>query len=164
MAAKHRTNVTAEPGKLDVVITRDFDPPRELVFKAHTDSELYAQWLGPRRLTTKFTLFEPRAGGSWRFINEDAEGNVYAFHGVYHEVTTLERIISTFEYDGLPEAGHVLLATWKFEALPGGGTRLISQSVYQSVTDRDAMIQEGMMAGVNEGYEKLDDLLAKLQG
>ena len=78
-----------------------------------------------------------------------------------HEVLAPERIISTFEFEGLPEKGHVILGTLKFEALPGNRTRLTSQSVFQSVADRDGMVQAGMERGVNDGYERLDELLAK---
>ncbi len=159
---KNKTTITAEPGKQELFITREFDAPRELVFKAHTDPELYAQWLGPRGLTTTFEIFEPVSGGRYRFIQKDKEGNEYAFHGVSHEVTAPERMIGTFEFEGLPEAGHVILETTRFESLPGNRTRITSQSVFQSVADRDAMIQSGMETGVNEGYEQLDELLATL--
>ncbi len=155
------TTITAEPGKQEVFITREFDAPRELVFRAHTDPELYVQWLGPREITMTLETFEPRDGGSYRYIHKDADGNEYAFHGVNHEVLSPERIISTFEFEGLPEKGHVILETIKFEALPGNRTRLTGQSVFQSVAGRDAMLRSGMERGVNEGYERLDDLLVK---
>jgi len=161
MASKNRTQITAEPGKQEIFITREFDAPRELVFKAHTDPELYVRWLGPRELEMILERFEPRAGGSYRYIHKDQAGNEYAFHGVNHEVLEPERLISTFEFEGLPEKGHVILGTVRLEALPGGRTRLTSQSVFQSVADRDGMLQSGMERGVNEGYERLDDLLAK---
>ena len=145
----------------ELFIVREFDAPRELVFKAHTDPDLYVQWLGPRELTMALERFEPRAGGSYRYIHKDGEGNEYAFHGVNHEVLAPERIISTFEFEGLSEKGHVILETVRFEALTGGRTRLTGQSVFQSVEDRDGMIQAGMERGVTEGYERLDALLEK---
>ncbi len=157
----NKTQITAEPGKQEIFITREFDAPRELVFKAHTDPELYVQWLGLRELTMTLEKFEPRDGGTWRYILEDQAGTKYAFHGVNHEVLAPERIIGTFEFEGLPERGHVVLGTLKFEALPGNRTRLTSQSVFQSVADRDGMIRSGMERGVNEGYDRLDDLLEK---
>jgi len=163
MSTKNKTNITVEPGKQELFITREFDAPRELVFKAYTDPELYGQWLGPRDLTTRFETFEPVSGGKYRFIQKDKDGNEYAFHGVNHEVTAPERIIGTFEFEGLPESGHVVLETSIFEALPGNRTRVTAQSVYQSVSDRDGMVQSGMERGVNEGYERLDDILSKLQ-
>ena len=163
MSTKNKTNITVEPGKQELFITREFDAPRELVFKAYTDPELYAQWLGPRDLTTRFETFEPVSGGKYRFIQKDKDGNEYAFHGVNHEVSAPERIIGTFEFEGLPETGHVVLETSRFEALPGDRTRVTAQSVYQSVSDRDSMVQSGMERGVNEGYERLDEILSKLQ-
>ena len=161
-AKKNKTIITAEPGKQELFITREFDAPRELVFKAHTDPELYAQWLGPRDLTTRFEMFEPVTGGRYRFIQTDQDGNEFAFHGVTHEMTAPERIIGTFEFEGLPEPGHVILETTRFEALPGNRTRIFSQSVFQSVADRDGMIQSGMEVGVVDGYERLDEILEEL--
>ena len=158
----NKTTITAEPGKQELFITREFDAPRELVFKAHTDPDLYVQWLGPRDLTMTVETFEPRSGGSYRYIHK-RDGAEYAFHGVNHEVLAPERIISTFEFEGLPEKGHVILGTVKFEALPGGRTRLTGQSVFQSVADRDGMLSSGMEIGVTEGYERLDEILEKMQ-
>lgn len=156
------TKITAEPGKQEIVITREFDAPKELVFKAFTDPELYTQWLGPRGFTMTLETFEPRNGGTWRYVHKDKEGNEYAFHGVYHDVTAPERIISTFEFEGLPEKGHVVLETARFEALPGNRTKLTSQAVFQSVEDRDDEIQSGMEEGVNDSYDRLAELLEKL--
>ena len=156
----NKTIVTAEPGKQELFITREFDAPRELVFKAHTDPDLYVQWVGPNDLTMTIDELDVRNGGSYRFVHE-RDGQKYAFHGVYHEALAAERIIGTFEFDGLPETGHVILGTTKFEELPGDRTRLVHQSVFQSVADRDGMVQSGMERGVTEGYEKLDELLSK---
>jgi uncharacterized protein YndB with AHSA1/START domain len=160
---KNQTQIIAEPGKQELFVIREFDAPRELVFRAHTDPDIYARWLGPHGLTTTFETFEPASGGRWRFIQKDQDANEFAFHGVNHEVLAPERIIGTFEFDGLPEAGHVLLETVRFEALPGGRTRLTAHSVFQSVADRDGMVQSGMETGVVEGYERLDVILAELK-
>ncbi|HEY8185393.1 MAG TPA: SRPBCC family protein [Pyrinomonadaceae bacterium] len=157
----NETKITAEPGKQELFITREFDAPRELVFKAHTDPKLYVRWLGPRELTMTLETFDPRSGGSYRYIHRDQGGNEYAFHGVHHEVLAPERIISTFEFEGLPEKGHVILETLKLETLPGDRTRLTGHSVFQSVADRDGMIRSGMERGLSEGYERLDEILAK---
>ena len=162
MITKNKTKITAEPGKQEVVITREFDAPRELVFKAFTDPKLYTQWLGPRRLTMTLKTFEPRNGGSWRYVQKDRDGNEFGFHGVFHEVLEVSRIIDTFEYEGLPENGHVSLETAKFEEVPGGKTRLTVQSVFQSVADRDGMLGSGMEEGVSESYDRLDELLKKM--
>jgi uncharacterized protein YndB with AHSA1/START domain len=163
MTTKNKTIITAEPGKQELFITREFEAPRELVFKAYTDEKIYAQWLGPRGLETWFEVFEPVSGGKYRFTQKDKDGNQYSFHGVTHEVLLNERIIGTFEFDGLPEAGHVVLETTRFEALPGNRTRITSQSVYQSVSDRDGMVESGMEQGVVEGYERLDEILETLK-
>lgn len=160
--AKSTTTITAERGKQEIVITREFDAPRELVFKAFTDPNLIPQWWGPRYLSTEVDKIDVKPGGQWRFINRDAEGKEYGFHGVYHEILAPERIIDTFEFEGLPETGHVTLETVRLEALPGGRTRLISQSVFQSVADRDGMLQSGMEEGVNDTYDRLEELLKKL--
>ena len=157
------TKIMAEPGKQEIFIEREFDAPRELVFKAFTDPELYVQWVGPRGFEMKLETFEPRNGGSWRYIHKDADGNEYAFHGVNHEVSPPERIIGTFEFEGLPEKGHVTLETARFETLPGNRAKLRAQSVFQSVEDRDGMLQSGMEQGVNDSYSRLDELLEKLQ-
>lgn len=158
-----KTKITAEPGKQEIIIEREFDAPRELVFKAFTDPKLYVQWLGSRELTTMLETFEPGNGGSWRYIQKDADGNEYAFHGVNHEILSPERIIGIFEFEGLPEKGHVILETARFEELSGNRTKLTSQSVFQSVVDRDGMLQSGMEEGVNDSYNRLDELLEKMQ-
>ena len=155
---ENKTVITAEPGKQELFITREFDASPELVFRAHTEAELYEQWVGPDDLTVKVESMDARDGGSYRFVHE-RDGHKYAFHGVYHEVLRPERIIGTFEFDGLPEKGHVIMGTTKFEKIAGGRTRLVHQSVFQSVADRDGMLQSGMERGVNDGYAKLDRIL-----
>jgi uncharacterized protein YndB with AHSA1/START domain len=159
----NKTEIIAEPGRQELFIKREFDAPRELVFKAHTDPDIYVKWVGPRDLTMTIDKWEPRDGGSYKFTHE-RDGHKYGFLGVYHEIVAPERMIGTFEFDGLPERGHVILGTTRFEELPDGRTRLIHQSVFQSVQDRDGMIASGMERGVNDGYEKLDDLLAQHAG
>lgn len=161
MASKNKTTITAEPGKQELFITREFDAPRELVYKAHIDPDLYVQWLGPRGYEMILETFEPHNGGRYRYIHKDKDGNEFGFHGVFHEMSE-ELMIQTFEFEGLPERGHVILDTMRLEELPGNRTRATIQSVYQSVADRDGMIQSGMERGVNEGYERLDEILAKM--
>ena len=159
----HTTTVHAEPGTQEILITREFDAPRELVFKACTDPQLIPQWWGPRYLSTEVDKMDVRPGGQWRFLNRDAEGKEFAFHGVYHEILAPERVIDTFEFEGLPETGHVTLETMKLEELPGGRTGLSVQSVFQSVADRDGMLQSGMEEGLNDTYDRLEELLEKLK-
>jgi uncharacterized protein YndB with AHSA1/START domain len=159
--SNNKTSIVTEPGKQELFITREFDAPRELVYQAHIDPDLYVQWLGPRGLTTTLETFEPVSGGRWRFTQKDQDGNEFGFHGVFHTMTE-ELIIQTFEFEGLPESGHVTLETMRLEKLPGDRTRVTIQSVFQSVGDRDGMVQSGMEHGVNEGYERLDELLANM--
>lgn len=156
-----KPKIIVEPGSQEIVTKMTFNAPRALIFKAYTDPDLIPQWYGPRYLTTVVDVLDARAGGSWRFLNYDPEGNVYAFHGVYHDVVAPERIVQTFEYEGMP--GHVVMETAVFEDLGGGKTRVVTQSVFQSVEDRDGMAASGMEVGVNEGYERMTELMATLQ-
>jgi len=161
MATKNKTEIIAEQGKQELFIKREFEAPRELVFKAFTDADLLVQWLGPCNLTMRIDKHEARAGGSYRYVHIDPQGNEYGFHGVSHEMLVPERLIRTFEFEGLPESGHVVLETARFEALPGDRTRVVIQSVFQSVADRDGMVQSGMEYGVTDSHNMLDELLAK---
>lgn len=154
-----KTRIIVEPGVPQIVITREFDAPRELLFRVHVEPELLVQWLGPRRLTMTIDRYEVRDGGTWRYTHRDADGAEYGFHGVFHGTPSPDGIVQTFEFEGAP--GHVSLGTLTFEEA-GGRTRLRSNSVFQSVEDRDAMVQSGMEEGVNEGMERLDELLARL--
>lgn len=160
--SQNKTTITAEPGKQELFITREFDAPRSLVVKAHTDPKLYVQWLGPRGYEMVLETFEPVSGGRYRYLHKDNDGNEFGFHGVFHEMSE-ELMIQTFEFEGLPERGHVILDTMKLDELPGNRTRVSIQSIYQSVADRDGMIQSGMEHGVNEGYERLDELLEQMR-
>jgi uncharacterized protein YndB with AHSA1/START domain len=153
----NQTKIVAEPGKQEIVIMREFDAPRDLVFKAHTDPKLYIQWLGPHGYEMTLETFEPVSGGRYRYIHKNSEGNAFGFHGTFHEIS-LERMVQTFEFDGYP--GHVSLDSMTLEELPRNRTRITIQSVFQSVSDRDGMIQSGMERGVTEGYERLDEILA----
>ena len=161
MATKNQTTVKVEPGKQELFIYREFDAPRDLVFRAFTDPKLLTKWMGPRELTTRIDKFEPGSGGKWRFVHTDVEGNEFGFHGVVHEETAPERIIRTFEFEGLPERGHVILETALFEELSGKRTKLTIQSVFRSVADRDGMVQSGMERGVVDSHERLDELIEK---
>ena len=162
MSTKNKTVVTAEPGKQEVIITREFDAPRELVFKAHIDPDLYVRWLGPHGYEMVLDTFEPYSGGRYRYTHKDKDGNEFGFHGCFHEISE-DLLIQTFEFEGLPEKGHVTLDTMHLESLPGNRTRITIQSVFQSVTDRDGMVQAGMEVGVREGYERLDEILETLK-
>lgn len=160
MPSKNKTTVTAEPSKQEIFIRREFEASRELIFKAHTDPDLFVQWLGPRGYEMKLETFEPVSGGKYRYIHKDPDGNEYGFHGSFHEMS-LGRMIQTFEFEGYP--GHVSLDSMTLDKLPGDRTRITIHSIFQSVEDRDGMIQNGMERGVTEGHERLDELIEKLK-
>ncbi len=156
----NKTTVTAEPNKQELFITREFDAPRELVFKIFTNPELMAKWLGPKDMEVIFDYYEGGSGGKYRYYSVDSNGSQWGFHGVIHEVTAPERSIQTFEFEGLPERGHVSLETALFEVIDGNRTKVTIQSVFKSVADRDGMVMSGMERGVTEGFEKMDEILA----
>jgi uncharacterized protein YndB with AHSA1/START domain len=149
-------DVVAHPGVQEVVVTRRFDAPRDRVFKTYTDPALIPQWWGPKDLATIVDRMEVRPGGRWRFVHRAADGTQYGFHGVYHDAIAPERLVATFEFEGMP--GHVSLDTATFEE-DGSGTRLTVQSVFQSVTDRDGMLEAGMIGGLTETMDRLAALL-----
>lgn len=150
--------ITAEPGVPQVRTERELDAPRDLVYRAFTEPELLAQWLGPRKYTMTVERFEPRDGGTWRYVHADDSGNAYGFHGVFHGDPSPERMVQTFEFEGAP--GHVSMDTVTFEE-HDGTTTVRTNSVFQSVEARDAMVASGMGDGMSEGYDRLDELLAK---
>ena len=155
-----KTEYTVEPGKQEIIITRDFDAPRELVFKAFTDPKLVSQWLGPREYSTTVDKMEARPGGLWRFVQRNEKGDEFAFHGVHHDVVAPERIVATFEFEGIP--GHVLLQTVRFEPL-GQKTRLVEQLLFQSVADRDGMVASGMQRGSDDSMDRMAEILENLK-
>jgi uncharacterized protein YndB with AHSA1/START domain len=157
------TNIIAEPGRQEIIVTRVFDAPRELVFKAYTDPRLMTQWWSPRKYTVEVGKMDVRPGGTWRIDTRDADGNDYWFHGVYHDISPPDRIVQTFEFEGMP--GHVSLETATFEDVDGK-TKVTARSVFQTVEDRDGMLQsmEAEPAEVmNEVMDRLAELLQRLQ-
>src|SRR4051794_35899600 len=104
-----KARITAEPGVPQILVEREFDAPRELLYRALTDPELVPQWLGPRELTTTIDRYELRDGGRWRFIHRGPDGSEDAFHGVFHGEPSPAGVVRTFEWEGLP--GHVLMET-----------------------------------------------------
>lgn len=151
---------TAIPGSLEMVITHIFDAPRNLVYRIYTDPKLIPEWWGPRNLTTTVERDEVRPGGIWHYIQRDPQNNIFAFHGVYHSFEPNTRIVSTFEWEGMP--GHVCFVTTTFTD-QGSRTIVTQQNIFQSVQDRDGMIQQGMEQGIIEGDERFNELLAKLK-
>ncbi|MGA2503254.1 MAG: SRPBCC family protein [Anaerolineales bacterium] len=156
----NNTNVKVEPGKHEIIITHMFDAPRDLVFKLYTNPELIPQWWGPRRLTTMVDRMETRSGGQWRFVQHDQDGKEFAFQGVYHEIKEPERVVSTFEWEGMP--GHVLMETIVFDDM-NGRTRVTDSSVFQTVEDRDGMVKTGMEEGSYESGERFAEVLTKIR-
>jgi uncharacterized protein YndB with AHSA1/START domain len=161
MSKKNQTTIIAEKGKQELFVIREFNAPRELVFRAFNEPELLVQWLGPCEMEMHIEKLDNRSGGSYRFIHKDAGGNEYAFNGAIHEVAAPERLIRTFEFEGLPERGHVALETALFEELHDNRTKVTIQSVFRSVEDRDGMVMSGMERGVVDSHNQLDELLAK---
>jgi uncharacterized protein YndB with AHSA1/START domain len=153
------TKITVPAGVPQIIVEREFAAPRELVARAHLDSELLPHWLGPRDLTLTVDRYETRDGGRWRYVQRDAAGNEYGFHGVFHGEPSVDAIVQTFEYEGAP--GHVKLDTTTFEDR-GGKTLLRTISSFQSVDDRDAMVASGMERGIRDSCERLDVLFATL--
>ncbi len=155
------TVITAVPDLPFIDIVREYDAPRDLVYRAYSDPELVVQWLGPDRLTMELGEYDVRDGGSWSFVHRDTDGTGYGFRGVFHSATPPERIIQTFEFLGAP--GHVSIESVTFEELEGGRTRAVAHAVYPTMEARDAMIENGMEDGVIEGNNRLDKILARLQ-
>lgn len=147
------------PTDREIHVERVFDAPRDRVFAAFTDPELIPAWWGPRDLTTVVDQMDVRAGGSWRFIARKPDGSETAFRGTYREVTAPERIVQTFEWEGMP--GHVSVETATFEDL-GDRTRIVTTSIFHTTEERDGMLGSGMERGMNEAYARLDELLARL--
>ena len=158
--ASSTTKVTL-PSDLEIHVTREFDGPRDVVFKAMTDPKLIPQWWGPRRDTITVDKMEVRPGGKWRFVATQPDGSTYAFRGEYREIIPGEKIVQTFEFE--PMAGHISVETATLTDLPGGRTLFTTRSVFTSKEDRDGMVQSGMESGLRETYERFDELLASLK-
>jgi uncharacterized protein YndB with AHSA1/START domain len=148
--------IEADPKVPVIRVTRDFNATPAQLLRAHTDPDLFIQWVGPNGMTAKIDQWDARTGGSWRFV-QDAEGAEFAFRGCFHEIRP-DRIVQTFTYEGEPDG--VALETMVFEDLGDGRTRMLASSLCDSFEGRDAWLQSGMETGVHEGYAKLDRLLA----
>jgi uncharacterized protein YndB with AHSA1/START domain len=141
---------------------REFDFPAAEVFRAHSDPEVFVQWVGPRELTTRIEEFDCRPGGSYRFVQTGDDGVEHAFRGVFHSVRDHEFVLQTFEYEGYPDV--VTLEYSTFEDLPGGRSRLVGRSVYPDLDAREKYLANGMESGMAAGYEQLEELMGKLLG
>ena len=150
------TDITADPTLPIIRLTRDFRATPEQLLRAHTDPTLFVRWIGPDSLTNRIDYWDARTGGRWRFVSS-RDGEEYAFHGSFHEIRP-DRIVQTFTWEGDPDG--VSLETLRFSDLGDGRTRLHTQSLVESFESRDAWLKSGMEVGVNEGYAKLDGMLA----
>ena len=137
---------------------REFDAPVEAVFRAHKEPDLIKQWLGPRGYEMDIDTYDFRTGGRYRYLHR-ADGQEYAFNGVFHVVRENELAIQTFEFEGFPDV--VSIESMTFEALADGRSRVRGHSTYPSMEARDGMVSSGMESGMSEGYERLDEVLAK---
>jgi uncharacterized protein YndB with AHSA1/START domain len=153
-----RSAVVTTPTEREIHVVREFDAPRDRVFAAYTDPALVPEWWGPRCTTTVVDEMDVRAGGSWRFVSRDQDGAETAFRGTYREVTAPERIVQTFEWEGMP--GHVSVETAEFEDL-GDRTRIRTTTIFHTTEERDGMLGSGMERGMNETYARLDELLER---
>jgi uncharacterized protein YndB with AHSA1/START domain len=148
------------PSDLEIQMTRTFDAPRELVFRAMTEAELIERWWGPRRYTTIVDKLELRPGGQWRFLNRGEDGSEHAFRGEFREIVPPERVVWTFEWEGLP--GHISVETMQLSE-ENGRTTVTATSVYANKEDRDGMLNSGMEEGAVESYDRLAELLPRLK-
>jgi uncharacterized protein YndB with AHSA1/START domain len=135
-----------------------FDAPRDRVFAVYTDPELIPEWWGPRHIPVRVDYMDPRTGGRWRFVMRGEDGREIGFQGAYREVSPPERIVQTFEWEGMP--GHVSVETAVLEDL-GERTRLVSTSLFHTIEERDGMIASGMEGGAADTYNRLEELLAR---
>ncbi len=153
------TKVDAPAGVPFIDVTREVKAPRDLVFRAFTEPDLLVQWLGPKKYEMVIDTYDVRAGGSWRYVHRDDAGNEFGFHGVFHGEPSPDGFVQTFEFEGAP--GHVSLDKLTLDERDGR-TTVHTHTVHQSVEARDAMIEHGMVEGMNEGFDRLDALLGRL--
>ena len=153
------TNIRAPEGVPFIDVTREFEAPRDLVFRAFTEPDLLVQWLGPGTYEMVIDTYDVRAGGSWRYLHRDGDGNEYGFHGVFHGDPSPDGMVQTFESEGAP--GHVSLDKLVLEERDGR-TIVHTHSVFQSIEARDAMVANGMAEGMESGFNKLDLLLERM--
>lgn len=161
MTTNPETTIEADPQVPTIRITRDFAAPPEHVFRAFTDPELFARWVGPDAVTTTIDRWDAQTGGGYRYLCL-GDGGEYGFFGSFHEVRPNERIVQTFTWEGMPDG--VSLETMTITDLGGGRTRIDQLSVVDSMAARDAIMSSGMDTGVEQGFVKLDALLAELAG
>ena len=151
-----KTKIHAEDGKQEILITREFDLPLELLFKAYAEPEIVEQWMG-----TKVLKLENRKHGSWQFETTDPKGNKHGFNGVIHEFSENSKITRTFEMDNTPFG--VQLEFLEFEALSQGTSRLKMHIVFRSVALRDQLLQLPFAQGINMAHNRLQEIVNQLK-
>lgn len=156
---KSKTSIIAEDGKQELFIVREFNAPRNLVFRAFSEPALAAQWLAPAALGRRIDEMDYRRGGSWRIMMPDGNGGETSIFGVVHEVFAPERISRTFEFEGLPEKGQVALEKNTFESVGENRTRVTIHYLCETVHFRDGLVMSGMGPTYESLFEKLDNLL-----
>jgi uncharacterized protein YndB with AHSA1/START domain len=150
------TTITAPSGQPFIEVARDFDAPVAAVFRAHTDPALFSRWTGPRSMQMDHLELDARTGGRWNYTFRGQNNAEYGFCGVFHSVEPNRLIIQTFEFSMAP--GQVGIGSIRFEEIDGR-TRLASREMYPSVEARDMALASGMEHGINESYERLDEIL-----
>lgn len=153
---ERKTKINAEDGKQDLVITREFELPLELLFKAYTEPDIVAQWMG-----TKVLKLENKMHGSYQFETTDPMGNKHGFNGTIHEFSPNRKITRTFEMENTPFA--VQLEFLEFEKLTADTSQLTIHIVYKSVALRDQMLQLPFAQGINMAHNRLQDIVNRLQ-
>ena len=152
-----KTKITAEDGKQELVITREFDLPLELLFKAHSEPDIIEQWMG-----TKVLKLEGKKHGSWQFETKDAKGNtVFGAGGVIHEFSPNRKITRTFEMENTPFG--VQLELSEFEALTADTSKLTMHVIYESVAQRDQLLKLPFAQGINMAHNRLQEILNTLK-
>ena len=159
MTATGNRAIVTTPAEREIRIERGFDAPRDLVWRAFTDPKLIAQWWGRGNILVVERM-EVERGGHWRF-EEHAPDGVHGFEGRFREVTPPDRLVQTFEWDGMP--GHVIVETATFEDLGDGRTKVVNVSLFHTREERDGMLQSGMEEGLNQSYLALDRMLETLR-
>jgi uncharacterized protein YndB with AHSA1/START domain len=154
-----RKATVTTPSDREIRIERIFDAPRDRVWRAHTDPKLLAQWWG-RGNKLVIERYELERGGHWRFVEHGPEG-VHGFEGRFREVMPQERLVQTFEWDGMP--GYTVLETLELQDLGDGHTKVVATSLFFTTEERDGMLQSGMEQGLNQSYEALDRLLESVK-
>lgn len=151
--------VTAPDGLPFIDFTREFDHPVARLFRAYTDGDRVAQWLGPRGYEMRVDRYDFHTGGSYAYSHIDPDGNEYRFRGTLHSVRDNEIAIQTFEFLGYPDV--VSIETLRFEDLGGGRSRLTGHAVYPSLEARDGMVDSGMETGMADAFDQLEELLGQ---